>query len=89
MTHVKLTGRPLEKSFNSFVDDLFSELPVLFKNDIPQWKGYVPVNITETDKAYTLDVVAPGFEKSDFKVSLDQQILTISVEKKEEVKEQK
>ena len=88
MTHVKLTGRPLEKSFNSFVDDLFSELPVLFKNDIPQWKGYVPVNITETDKAYTLDVVAPGFEKSDFKVSLDQQILTISVEKKEEVKEE-
>ena len=89
MTHVKLNNRPFERSFNSLVDDLFTEFPVLFKNGAsqPQWKGFVPVNIAETEKAYLLDVVAPGFEKNDFKISLDQQILTISAEKKEEVKD--
>jgi HSP20 family protein len=32
-------------------------------------------------------VVAPGFEKTDFKVNIDQDVLTVSAEKKEEVKE--
>jgi HSP20 family protein len=89
MTHVKFNNKPYERGFNSFVDELFTELPVLFKNGTgqSQWKGFVPVNIAETEKGYTLEVVAPGFEKTDFKVSLDQQILTISAEKKEEVKD--
>lgn len=85
MTHAKFGRRPFDGSFNNFVSDLFSEMPVLFKNDTPaQWKGFVPVNITENEKGYTLEVVAPGFDKADFKVNLDQQILTISAERKEE-----
>ncbi len=90
MTHVKFNRRPFERSLNSLVDDLFAELPVLFKNDLhqPQWKGYVPVNIVETDKAYNLEVVAPGFEKPDFKVNLDDNVLTISAEKKEASKDE-
>lgn len=89
MTHVKFNGRPFQASFNNLVDDLFAELPVLFKNDFNQTerKGFVPVNVKETDKSYQLEVVAPGFEKTDFKVHLDQDLLTISAEKKEEVKE--
>ena len=51
------------------------------------WKGFVPVNIKETEKNYSIEVVAPGFEKTDFKISLDQQILTISAEKQNEVKD--
>jgi HSP20 family protein len=43
--------------------------------------GSVPVNITETDSAYHIDVAAPGREKADFKVSVDQNLLTISYEK--------
>src|SRR6185369_2899226 len=80
--------RPFETSFNNFVDELFNEVPVLLKNGNgqSQWKGNVPVNIRETDKAYSIDVIAPGFEKTDFKVNLDQDILTISAEKKEETK---
>lgn len=38
----------------------------------------VPVNIQETDKEYTLHVVAPGLKKEDFKVNIDRNILTIS-----------
>ncbi|WP_028786264.1 Hsp20/alpha crystallin family protein [Terrimonas ferruginea] len=91
MTHAKFGRRGFDGSFNNFVNDLFSEMPVLFKNDAPsQWKGFVPVNITETEKSYSLDIVAPGFDKADFKVNLDQQILTISAERKEdETKDEK
>jgi len=89
MTHVKFSRQPFEKSFNSLVDQLFTELPVLYKNEAqPQWKGFVPVNIIETEKSYSLDVVAPGFEKTDFRINLEQNVLTISVEKKEEQKQE-
>ena len=86
MTQVKLTRRPFETSFNNFVDELFNEVPVLLKNGNgqSQWKGNVPVNIRETDKAYSIDVIAPGFEKTDFKVNVDGNILTISAERKNE-----
>ncbi len=87
MTHVKFNRRPFEGTFNNLVDDLFAEFPVLYKNE-QNWKGTVPVNIKETDKNYSIEVVAPGFEKTDFKVNLDQQLLTISAEKKNEVKEE-
>ncbi len=88
MTNVNFTSKPFEGSFNTFVDDLFTELPALFKNDFnkTERKGFVPVNVKETDGSYQLDVVAPGFEKTDFKINLDQQLLTISVENKEEIK---
>jgi HSP20 family protein len=83
MTHVKFSRRPFEQSFNNLVDDLFSELPVLYKSDLNQ-KGLIPVNVSETDKAYNIEVVSPGFEKPDFKINVDQNILTISGQKKEE-----
>lgn len=88
MTHVKFGRRPFERSFNNLVDDLFSELPVLYRNGTDQvFKGFAPVNIQESEKGYSLEVIAPGFEKSDFKVNIDQDVLTVSAEKKEEAKE--
>lgn len=86
MTQVKFNRKPFEGTFNNLFDDLFSEFPVLYKNE-QNWKGSVPVNIKETEKNYSIEVVAPGFEKTDFKISLEQQLLTISTEKKNEVKE--
>lgn len=85
MTHVKFTRKPFEGTFNNFVDDLFVDLPVLYKNE-QNWKGTIPVNIKETDKNYSIEIVAPGFEKTDFKINLEQQLLTISAEKKNEIK---
>src|SRR6188474_47504 len=84
MTHVKFTSRPVDRSFNSFVDDLFSEFPGFFKNDpgMTNRKGSTTVNIIESEKSFRREIVAPGFEKSDFKVNLDQDLLTISGEKK-------
>jgi len=83
MTHVRFNRQPLQRSFNNLVDDLFPGFPVMYKNDA-QGKGYAPVNINENDNSYLIEVVAPGFEKTDFKVNVEQQILTISAEKKEE-----
>jgi HSP20 family protein len=87
MTLVKFNPRPFEGNFNNLVDDLFTNFPVFSKNEGSQlWKGFVPVNIKETDKNYNIEIVAPGFEKSDFNISLDQQILTVSADKQNEVK---
>src|SRR5258705_3026234 len=90
MTHVKFTRKPFEGSLNNIVDDLFAELLVFLKNEFIQsgQKGFIPVNIKEMDKSYRLEVIAPGFEKTDFRVNLDQNLLTISAEKKDEVKEE-
>jgi HSP20 family protein len=86
MTQVRFNRKPFEGSFNNLVDDLFSEFPVLYRNEQNR-TGSAPVNIKETDKSYSIEIVAPGFEKADFKVSLDQQLLTISAEKRNEAKE--
>lgn len=65
-----------------------------FDNGMPHFKGEVwhtgvaPVNIHETDKGYDLQLVAPGLKKEDFKIKLDQNILTISYEHKEEKTEE-
>ncbi|MCX6317046.1 MAG: Hsp20/alpha crystallin family protein [Bacteroidetes bacterium] len=86
MTNVRLIRKPFEGTFNNLVDDLFADLPALFKNDFNNFerKGSVPVNVKESVNGYTLEVVAPGFEKTDFKVHLENNLLTISADKKTE-----
>jgi HSP20 family protein len=89
MTLVKF-NRPANKGFNSFVDDFFNEFPAIFNEGFNKSasNGFVPTNIKETDGAYQLDIVAPGFEKNDFKVNVDANILTVSAEKKTEDKKE-
>ena len=90
MTNTRFNRKPFEGSFNNIVDDLFTELPLIIKNEFNSnlRKGSVPVNVKETEKSYQLEVVAPGFEKADFKINIDQHVLTIAAEKKTEVKEE-
>lgn len=45
------------------------------------------VNICEDHKNFMVDVVAPGFKKEDFKINMDDDLLTISAESKQENKE--
>jgi len=42
------------------------------------------VNVVETEKDFLMEVAAPGMNKSDFNLSLDDNLLTISAERKEE-----
>lgn len=89
MTNSKFNQFPFEGTLNNFVDSLFTELPVLFKQDFNYngMKGSVPVNVKETEGSYVMEIIAPGFDKTDFNINLDQNLLTISAEKKMETKE--
>jgi len=56
------------------------------RNAEPQ--GMVPsVNIRESEEGFMLDLAAPGLKKEDFKVNLDNNVLTISSEQKNENEE--
>ena len=71
--------------FSDFFNDLFENMSV------PELKGStVPhVNISETDENFTLEMAAPGLKKEDFNVKVENDMLTISSEKKEESSEKK
>ncbi|MBC8320415.1 MAG: Hsp20/alpha crystallin family protein [Bacteroidetes bacterium] len=48
-------------------------------------KGDVPsVNIIENEKNFVIEFAAPGVKKDDFKINLDNNVLTVSKEVKEE-----
>jgi HSP20 family protein len=83
MTLVKFQNRPLNKSFNNFMDDFFATVPSILHDDFitPNFRSFTPVNIRETENDYVLDVVAPGFQKEDFKINLDNNTLTNQTEK--------
>jgi HSP20 family protein len=86
MTLVRFKNRPAERSFNNLMDGFFPTFPSLYRDDFNTGfhRHSVPVNVKETETGYELEVVAPGFEKTDFKVNLEGQQLTINAEKKEE-----
>ena len=63
-----------------------------FDNDLFDWEynnheaeATLPaVNIKENADAFKVEMAVPGFDKKDFKINLDHNILTISSEKKVE-----
>lgn len=76
-------------SMNSFIDDVFSK-------DFFDWndKNYsglgstLPsVNLMENDNQIKIDLAAPGMKKEDFKIELNNDMLSISSEKRHEKEE--
>lgn len=45
------------------------------------------VNIKEDRKQFDIEFAAPGFTKADFRIDVEQNVLTVSAEKKEEKSE--
>lgn len=80
------------RPFGGLVDDLFNgSLGRWIDEDLSKANllgVFPPVNIKEVKDAYQLDLVAPGLEKGDFKISLEGNTLFIAAEKKEEKKEE-
>ncbi|MBL7911553.1 MAG: Hsp20/alpha crystallin family protein [Bacteroidia bacterium] len=74
----------------SLFTDIFDNAKFFGKNWIEKEFGQsLPaVNIKEGNKEFNMDFVAPGFKKDDFKISVDNNVLTISAEKEEEKKEE-
>jgi len=75
------------ENWPSFVDEFFntdfwpSFLDVNTRYSVPA------VNILEEDNEYRIEVVAPGIDKKDVKIDLEDDVLTISSEKQEENEE--
>ena len=74
--------RPALSANDFFRNNFFGDLLDDNSNNTPA------VNIAEGTEAYTIEVAAPGLAKNDFKVNLDNNVLTIS-SSKENKKEEK
>jgi HSP20 family protein len=46
------------------------------------------VNVKENEEAFEIEVAAPGMTKNDFRISMENNLLTISSEKRDEKKEE-
>ena len=76
--------------------DLFSGMPTLFNDfftrDLWDWNlnnnsntntSIPAVNIRETAEAYEVEMAAPGMKKEDFRIELDNNMLTITSEREQ------
>jgi HSP20 family protein len=78
MNHTRLNRFPLGNVLDNLLTEAFEQVVV------PNVRGTYAkpaANISETEKSYQVELVAPGFTKSDLKIALDKQILTISAKK--------
>lgn len=85
MAIVRWRKDELMPTFTSLWDDFFRN--DLFNRGLELGTSIPAVNLSETDKSYHLEVAAPGLKKEDFKVDVENNILSISSEKKEEKEE--
>lgn len=71
-------------TLSDFLEDLWDERDLTLGSS----KITMPaVNVTETDDQFLIDVAAPGFEKNDFNINVENNVLTISSEKQSEEKQ--
>lgn len=70
-------------TFSNWMDDFFPGDGNKFNNGV----SIPAVNILETKHAFKLKIAAPGFKKDDFKLEVQNGILTISGETKMEKEE--
>jgi HSP20 family protein len=86
MTLLKSNGNLIPFGMdNFFADDFFNNqwLEKKLKHTLPA------VNIKENKNEFKIEFASPGFTKKDFKIDLDQDVLTVSAEKDKEVIEEK
>jgi HSP20 family protein len=70
------------------VFDIFDEMERKMFNPFRE-SGFIPAtNIIENDNTFQIELAAPGMQKEDFKINLENNVLTISSEKKTEKKEE-
>ena len=89
MSLVKFGSRERDRSLTPWFSDVFDS----FFNDSyisDRMTSKVPaVNISENDTEFHIELAAPGLKKEDFKINLDKNVLSISVERKDEYENKK
>ncbi len=88
MTLTRRNGN-LTNSFPSLFDDWFSRDLLDWNNSNFSNTGTTlpAVNVKETPETFEVEMAAPGMQKEDFKVELNNNILTISSEQRNEHEE--
>jgi HSP20 family protein len=86
MTLIKTNGNLIPFGMDDFFanDDFFDNkwLEKKLKHTLPA------VNIKENKNEFNIEFASPGFAKKDFKIDLDENVLTISAEKEKEKNEE-
>jgi len=76
-----ITRRNFRPFFPSLFDDDFFTINTSRPNSMPA------VNIREDDKNYFLELAVPGMEKKDLRIDIDEDVLTVSSETKNEAED--
>lgn len=83
-TLVKTNGN-LFPAIPSLLNDFFTD--DWFDSSLANWKSsgatLPAVNVRETNDEFKIEVAAPGMKRDDFKVELDNHVLTISSQREE------
>jgi HSP20 family protein len=87
MQLLKVNNNQVQKSFNNVFDEFFNEFPAFAGKEWNNW-NFPPVNIHDTANAYHIELSVPGRTKEDFKINVENGLLTVSFEKKEEAKQE-
>lgn len=76
------------KGYPNLVNAFFNK-ELMDERFAPAYQGSSPaVNVVESAEGYRIEVAAPGLQKSDFRLNLDHNRLTISAEKENKTEEQ-
>jgi len=75
-------------TMESFIDDFFGRTSSIFSDMLTEnFTNYGGLNIIENEDNYELSMVLPGYKKEDININIDNDILTISSEIKNEKEE--
>ena len=70
--------------FGNLFEELFNQYPANWGKDGKGGFSNIPANIHETTDGFHVELSAPGRNKEDFKINVENGLLTVSFEKKEE-----
>ena len=72
----------------SWLSDFFDN-DRFFDSDLMRKQTVPAVNVKESDQGFEIELAAPGLIKDDFKISVENRVLTISTEKRDEHEEKR
>jgi len=73
-------------TLSNWLDDIFNRdlVPSVFTSNFNTGITLPKVNIKETANDFAVEMAVPGLKKSDFQIDIDNQVLSISTETKED-----
>jgi len=73
-------------NLNNLLDDFFGK-DLYLSSDVEGRNTTPSINVKETENEYFIEVAAPGLQKENFNIEIENNVLTISYDQKEEKEE--